>query len=242
MGDIIKRTTDAAKLPLCFVKIGKQCRLHSNKRGNNLPLIYISEKTRQMLKDFGADYRRVRVKRGYMYEFWDKNLYETEQLSLPIYTCDSHIYEFIGYDTYRAPTKKTIKKACEIQEKIKKYMESQKTEIQVYEGEMEEILRDILKGASARYVYSKSFEEDQEYITQDEHFYVFVLKTNAGELTGHVLIFDKNRLNKYNTTRVKVPKEHIAYICGREGYNVKSWARKMGVSKINLMPKEEKYY
>lgn len=234
MGKIIESAKSCKDLPLCWIKETERYKLNDAQGGKNLPIIYISKNTRKVLEQFGAGYRKVKTRKGYMYEFWDKSLYKTEKLTFPTYEFDSGKYKYKGYRTVKNPTKETVEKAYELESKIKEYMRAQKAEVQVYEGEMEEILRDLLEGKPSKYVYSKSFEEDEEYITEYEHFYVFVLKTYIGEPTGHVLIFDKNKIGM--VIDIKVPKEHIAYICGREGCNVKKWSQKMGINKIKLKP------
>lgn len=232
MSEFPKKAKHITELPVSWIKKGEQYRLHTNSKGNNLPVIYISENIKKILEEFGAGYRKVRMAKGYMYEFWDKNLYITQKLNLPIYEFESEEYKFKGYGTFENPTKETIERAFELENEIKKYLESKKQQVQVYEGEMTEILKDILEGKPAKYVFSKSFEEDDEYETEDEHLYVFVLKTFTEKLTGHVLIFDRNKIEEIQ--EVKVPAEYIRYISGREGCNLKKMCKKMGIKKIRL--------
>lgn len=220
------------ELPICWIKKGEQHRLHTQSKGNNLPIIRISSKIERTLQKFEAGYRKVRMAQGDMYEFWNEKFYETEQLTLPTYIFLFGEYKLIGNNTFENPTRETLEKAFELESQIKEYLKSEESTVQLYEGEIEEILEELLDGRPSTYIFSKSFEEDAEYETENEHFFVFVLKTYTGEVTGHVLIFDLKKIN--SKVNVEVPKEYVAYICGRQGCNLKKWCKKMGIKKINL--------
>lgn len=237
MKKIPKETKHITELPICWIKKGEQYRLHTQTKGNNLPIIRISPKIERTLQKFEAGYRKVKMAQGDMYEFWDENFFETEQLTLPTYTFLFGEYKLIGNNTFENPTRETLEKAFELESRIKEYLKSEENTIQVYEGEMEEILATILDGRPSGYIFSESFEEDAEYETENEHFFVFVLKTYTGELTGHVLLFNLKKIN--SKVNVEVPKEYVAYICGRQGCNLKKWCKKMGIKKINLQTLKE---
>ena len=224
-----KHITD---LPKCWIQKLDQYRLHTETKGNNLPVIRISPKNKSALEKFGAGYRKVMMAKAEMYEFWDASFYETEELTLPTYTFLFGEYKFIGTNTFENPTRETIEMAFKLESQIKEYLEKEKNTVQKYEGEMEDILREILDGRPAAYIFSESFEEDAKYETDNEQFYVFVLKTRTEKITGHVLIFDLNKID--STVKVEVPKEDVAYICGKQACNLRRWCEKMGIKKINL--------
>lgn len=232
MSKIPEKAKHITELPVCWIIKENSHRLHTQSKGNNLPVIDITDKNEDMLQKFGASYRMVKLANGYKYEYWNENFYETEKLTLPAYTFRSSQYCYIGERTFKNPTKETLIEAKKIEEQIKNYFLEQQEEPQVYEGEPENILKQILDGKASRYIFSYSFEEDEEYETDEDHFFVFVIKTLKGKPTGHVLIF--NRRKFYSKVRIELPKEHAKYICGREACNLKRCCKKMEIQKIKV--------
>lgn len=234
MNTIPRQTKFLNELPMyCWIKKEENWRLHA--QGKKLPLIKFSKENEDILKKLNASYRVVKMNKGYMYEYWDTNKYETEELTFPAYTYSSEEYQYIGEHTGINPTKETIEAAIIIKEKIKNLSVTQpKEETQIYEGEMEEILKQILDGKESKYIFSLSFEDDEEYVTEENHFYVFVVKRKDGTLTGHVMIFNKNKMLK-SKIKIEVPKKFAGYINGRGGCNTEKWRKKMRLQHIEVL-------
>lgn len=233
MSKFPERAKHITELPVCWIKKGLQILLHTHSKGNNLPVIEITDENKDILKKFGAAYRKVRLAKGYKYEYWNESFYETEKLTLPTYTFACNEYHYIGQNTFSNPTRKTIEEAQKIEEQIKNYFLEQQEQPQAYEGEIEDILKQILDNKPSKYIFTYDFEEDEEYETADDHFYVFVIKTYQGKPTGHVLIFNRRRF--YSKVKIELPKEYVKYICGREACNLKRCCEKMGIKKIKVV-------
>lgn len=229
-----KKANHITELPVCWIKKEKQFRLHTKSKGNNLPVIEITDENEDILKEFGAAYRKVRLAKGYKYEYWNESFYETEELTLPTYTFVCNEYHYIGQNTFSNPTRKTIDEAQKIEEQIKNYFLEQQEQPQVYEGEIEDIIKQILDNNPSKYIFSESFDEDEEYETEDDHFYVFVIKTFKGKPTGHVLIFNRRKFSY--EVKIELPKEYFKYICGRESCNLKRCCEKMEIERIKVIP------
>ena len=232
MSKFPKKANHITELPICWIKKEEQFRLHTQSKGNNLPVIEITEENRDILKKFGAAYRKVRLAKGYEYEYWNESFYETEELTLPTYTFVCNEYHYIGQNTFSNPTRETIDEAQKIEEKIKNYFLEQQEQPQAYEGEIEDILKQILDNKPSKYIVTYDFDEDEEYETADDHFFVFVIKTLKGELTGHVLIFNRNMFSY--KVKIELPKKYAKYICGKEACNLKRFCKKMGIKKIEV--------
>lgn len=232
-------------LPICWIKKQDQYRLHTQSKGNNLPVIDISKASRKALEEFGAAYREVELAKERKYEYWNKDFYETEKLTLPTYMFIDGLYCYIGENTLDNPTRKTLEEAKKVEECIKDYLLEEKNKALFQSGQLQycegedtlDILKQILEDKYSCYISSMDFEEDEEYETEEDHFYVFVLKTQQCKLTGHVLLFNTKKMTsgmKESKVEVEVPKEDIRYICGRNGNNLKRWCKKMGIRKIYL--------
>ena len=232
MSKFPKKAKHITELPICWIKKGEQYRLHTQSKGNNLPVIDISDENRDILKKFNAAYREVRLAKDYKYEYWNESFYKTEELTLPTYTFVYNEYHYIGQHTFSNPTRETLCEAQKIEEQIKNYFLENQEKPQVYEGEMEDILKQILDDKPSRYIFSYDFDEDEEYETADDHFYVFVIKTFKGKPTGHVLIF--NRRKFYSKVRIEIPKKYVKYVCGKEACNIKRCCEKMEIQKIKV--------
>lgn len=238
MSTFPRKANSITELPVCWIKKGDNIRLHTDAKGNNLPVIEINAQNKEILKKFGAKYRRVKMANGDKYEYWNKNFYEREKLTLPTYTFVCNEYHYIGQNSFNNPTRKTIEEAQKIEEQIKNYFLEQQAqpkepeEPQEYEGEVEEILKQILEDQPSRYIFSSSFDEDEEYENEDDHFYVFVIKTFKGEPTGHVLIFNRSKIE--HQVKIKLPEKYVKYICGKEACNLKKCCEKMGIKRIKV--------
>ena len=180
------------ELPICWIKKGDdQYRLHTFSKGNNLPLIEINEENERILNEFGAGYRKVAVSKGFKYEYWDKNVYETEKLTLPTYTFVTDEYKYIGENTLENPTKDTITAALNLELEIKKYLLKDDESVEVYTGDTKDIIKQILNGEASKYIFSMSFEEDEEF-EEDE----FAEELEQEDNQDDIELIDNNQINK----------------------------------------------
>lgn len=229
--DIPMIVTHISELPKCWIcKNGSEYILHPRV----LPIV--DERYKELLEELKIPHKQITIaenKIGYMY--WNPDFYEEEKITLPAYTFMFKQYKCIGNHEDYIPTEESCKKARETQVKVQDKIKSELAEEKV------EFLTEVLDGKEAMYISAFTIKgwhikDDEELRVGENHFYVFVIKRKDGKPTGHVLIFDRNRIGTNKIVKVQgVPSEYAGYIVGQGGCNLKKIANKLRVKKIEIV-------
>lgn len=229
--DIPMTVTYITELPKCWIcKNGSEYILHPY----ILPMV--NERYKEILEELNIPHKQVTIANnsiGYIY--WNPDFYEEEKITLPAYVFMFKKYKYNGYHEDYIPTEETCRKAKEIEVKVKEKIKNEFTEEKI------EFLTETLEGREAMYISAFTIKgwnikEDEELKVGENHFYVFVIKRKDGRATGHVLIFDRNKIGNNKIVKLdNVPNEYAGYIIGQGGCNLKKIAKKMGVRKIEIV-------
>lgn len=223
-----KNIQNPSKLPECFICKGTM--YQHNK--STLPLL--PKKYEEVLKDLNIPYRIVPVSENKeRCEYWSNELYETKEVTLPSYTFTFNTFEYVGEHTGSIPTDETIEKAKELEKMLWKKIRQIDYKKKIC------YLQKALKKRPSKYVSvhdlngEVEFTKDEVIQTDHQLFYIFIIRRIDGSKTGHIILFDKYKF-KGQIVPLKVPKEYLKYIVGKEGCNCKKMAKAMGIGRVDV--------
>lgn len=214
----------------CWIVKGDQIRLHSKGTQKNLPVI--NKKYEEVLKKLNISYRTVLLaKNKEGCEYWDCRKYETKKVCLPAYMFVMDRYCFLENRIGEIPTEETLKAAYELSEIVNKELEVIKFQEKVT------LIREILDGRTCVYVNKLKFKgnlQEGEIKTENDNFYVFIIKKLDGKETTHIIIFDLNKI--YNQdVEIQLQREIIPYIIGKSGCNFRKFKYVLGIKEIKII-------
>lgn len=228
-----------------------------------LPIIDIEYES--ILKEHGILYRRIS---NTLLEFWDEKCYEEVDITLPTFIPWEDGYRQVKCHTESIITEETQEKAAtlnyevvlpavsEMQRKKKaeefKLFQKQKQE---YEASQRKKLANILANAmgdDSTVVFEDGSLSYNDFIPSEgiclnadgidiKVFNVCLLSNIwCNEFyTPYIIAFDMGKLPSSGYLELQVPKGEAGMFIGREGWQVKKWAKSLGLKYIYVTEKEE---
>lgn len=226
------------------------CWIYENKRyrctldSSNLP--YVNAKYKRILNAHQIPYRTYTKLALNPFgsatfqefcEYWNPNVFEEKELSLPLYVrMPDYSYHYCGKNYSRkVATSDTIEAAAEtkkfIEEKIEEY---------------EQVLRIVhhytfakkqLVGRIATVCMSSDTPYMPSYDINVNHDHYLILRPMGRIYIGDwVAIFNMSKIACNAHITLQVPKQIVGLVIGKEGSNIKAWANEIGVKKIQVIP------
>lgn len=223
-----------AELSMCFVKVNDKYVLHA-KMEERLPIV--PTKYLWALEKLDISHRKVTLESGIeAYEYWNKDVYEEEEVKLPVYMYMFGEYRNVEKHTDVIPTKETCEKAHELVSSVKEALKNGEIAgraiwLEEYVGKKDAV---YLSRKSAGY----KFEKEEKISCKDTTFHLFVIKNAKGNPTDHVLVFDLEKIKNKKYVNINIPdeyREYIPYIIGKSGCNLKKIVAELGIKKINIL-------
>ena len=239
---------------LSRANLPNKCWIHNNRRysllGLSLPkLPHVALKYERILKANDIPYRKVlrpSIFDGYeteeVLEYWNpKEGLEEEDLTLPLFAKMPN-YSYVSCQknyTQKVPTAESIKAA----ERTEVFIETQI-------AEYDEILRAVChyrfaKEKLADNIVTVCISNSTPYVPfydiemNHDHFKIFRIPGAWFPVSDWVVIFNMNKVAPNGHLTIQVP-EHMAHlVIGKCGSNIKSWAEKLGVKEIHVIPTKE---
>ena len=226
--DIKKSIKRLEEVSRCFVKLDDEYRLHD--RGGNLPMVHNTyEPTLKKLKIAYVPVKMIRRDGVEIFlKYWDRNVYEEYDETLPCYEYQKDCYVYIGKVTKKIPSKKTVEAALALKEKLSGDFEY------VRQMKCYRVLQNKMNGRCAAYVHKKDFKAAQLYEGQVRNFFVFVNKKEDGSQWNDIVIFDLNKIYKENVT-LEIPERYSNRILGENQKNAKDWIDVLGIDGIEIV-------
>lgn len=224
--DIKKSLRRLEEAPRCFVKSKDEYRLH----GGNLPTVH--DNYERTLKRLKIAYVPVKIMRRNGMEtflkYWDKNVFEEVEETLPCYEYQNENYIYIGDVTQKVPSKGTVEAALLLKTELLKEIDS------VRRKKSYRVIQNIMEGKSVAYIHKKDFKGASLYEGQVENFYVFVNKKDDGSQWNDIVIFDLNNIYKEKVT-LEIPDRYSKRILGENNENANEWVNTLGLDGIEIV-------
>lgn len=212
-------------------------------------LPFVSIYFEEALKKAKVPYRKIAIGGKYEYlEYWNEEVYETEEISLPLYVAEDGIYKYAGIAyTGEIITQETSQKAFEMQKMVKPIVLSKKKE-KFLQGWYEYAVNCLKQGCNdgERKVCivvepSRGYETeiDLELNKGTDSFKVLPVKDAKGRNIGLYGIFDMNKIfdkpENWHCLKIHVSAKIAGNVIGKEGGNKKRWEKALGVRAISVV-------
>lgn len=212
-------------------------------------LPFVSIYYEEALRKAGVPYRKVAIgeKNEYL-EYWNGELYETEEISLPLFVSENGVYKYAGtVYTGEIITIETSKKAFEMQKVVKPLVLSQKREKFLqnwYEYAVNCLKQDCKAGERkvctvVEPAIGYETELDLELQKGQDYFKVLPVKDAKGRNIGLYGIFDMNKIfnepENWYCLKIHVSANIAGNVIGKEGGNKKRWENALGVKLISVI-------
>lgn len=246
MNTTIKKEVKYYDLPRCWIYTKHKFVLHEGHRG----LPYVNLEFESVLKGLNISYRNDSIveKNGIVpvLKYWDSEFYEEEEVELPVYcilTPNTYYYaerNHIGM----IPTEETIKKAYNnivdrILKEISLMKEQEKNLMQFNK------INKILNGRISAFIHDYEICKSKEIICEvgNEKIVVFPVQ-RIGRNEDIKYYADRNVAFKLSSIKqsifstiitLEVPKGEAGIVIGRNGWQVREWAKKIRVKRINVV-------
>lgn len=226
----------------------------------NLPTIHI--KYKEILEDLKIPY--CQTSDCNILTFWNPQNYKTEISSLPLYISSGSTYKFIKKYTGKVIAPDSITAAHELNNqvilpRIEEFNEKAERNKLISD------LSFILAEKQARGINSKLYDfstdpyRNMELTSDSKHLMVFPVYALMSEssirrwnyycseilleeekqeytiTTRHIAIFDLTKIEKGSSVKLVVPFEDVGLYIGRGAWQVKKWAKELGVARINVV-------
>lgn len=205
-----------------------------------LPCVEVEHE--DILKECNIAYRRIKESDAYL-EYWDKDDYEEETITLPLYVKIIGEYKYTGKAyTGKKVTISTAQKAWELSDfvrhKIKEKAEKmRKEEWFEHAKAIFKESEDAYKIVSAIFDVEHQIEEDLELKDEESYFKLLTIKNAKGEkVSEYYGLFDMKKIHYGSSLQISVPTQIVCSVIGRQGCNIKRWADELGVKRINVVP------
>lgn len=170
-------------------------------------------------------------------EYWNPEVFEEKELTLPLFAKmpdGSYAYCEKNY-SQNVPTVETIEAAQEIE----KFVEQ---EINDYDQILHEVhyyqfAKNKLADNVAVVCLSSNTPYTSIYEINMNHERFTILRPHSGiYLSDWVAIFNMAKVAPNGYITLQVPKHIAGFVIGKAGSNINSWAREIGVKKIQVIP------
>ena len=215
-------------------------------KGGMLPkLPYVNLKYEAILKSNGIPYRKtLKVSDSILfsdskevYEYWNPEVFEEKELTLPLFAKmpdGSYKYCEKNYSA-NVPTDDTIEAAQKTQEFLEEEMFNYNQilrEVQDYKFAKEKLADSIAVACiSTNTPYVSIYE-----INMNHERFMILRPWSCIDLSDWVAIFNMNKIVQNGYITLQVPKHIAGLVIGQGGTNIKAWAEKIGVKKIQVIP------
>ena len=228
---------------ILYSDLPKKCFIHENKRyllkGVIPPeLPFVNSKYENILKANNIPYRKISdYFNEEVCEYWNPefSLHETV-ISLPLFAKVRGGYVYCNKEpSIPIPSSETIEAAKKTQKFVRQ--EINNYELILTQVHQYQIVKLVLDGSIANFNFGfpgrSIFDYPNEInldMNKDNFKVLFIPRTQW------FAIFDMNRIAPNGYITLEVPKDQVGLAIGRNGSNIKYWAEKIGVKKINVIP------
>lgn len=225
--------TNRRDLKDCWVQENNRY-IHTDELAGRLP--YVKGDEVAVLQASNIPYRESKRKGKDVFEYWNPDCFEEEEVEAPLYVKMFDAYKYLG-QTHKGTklTQSTIKAATELREQvISKKVEEYHKDRKMWKLWQE--AKEALGGSLAQYkeVEHTGYFKYNDIQLGDDHIRCFPVTDAKRNYLGGVVFFDVNKIAKGSTVTVQVPKDMIGWIIGRNGGKVSKWAAELGVERIQL--------
>lgn len=209
---------------------------HTNEiRTGGLP--YVDKKDESVLKDSGIPYRpSVRYGKPVL-EYWNPECMEEKEVEAPLYAFMFGQYVYLNKNHRQVTlSERMIKKAQEMQETVSKKVEEYHAALRLQKLHKE--AKAALNGCMAKYkeVKHRKYLSTHDIQLEGDNIKCFPVVDAKGKYLNAVIFFDMNEVRRGGGfITVKVPKDMMGWIIGRNGGNISQWASEIEVERINLV-------
>ena len=250
MNTMLMTVKSRSILPSCWLYEDKQYQIEGKIKYElrlefrKLPWAEIEDEG--LLQELGISYRKVVTQYSEYLEYWDKDLYETEEICLPLYVKVIDEYKYAGKSyTGSVLTEATAKRAFELEKTVMNKIAEQKAEREakmlhdVWHEYAEEALgSDIYKiivEPAVPYRIEALTTNDLDLKEETSHFKVLVTRDSRNRKVSCYGIFDMGKIANDVYLKLLVPKNIAGYIIGKGGCNIEQWKKELGVKKITVV-------
>lgn len=207
-------------------------------------LPYVNLEYESILKSNGIPYRKtlkvlnsILFSEKEVYEYWNSEVFEEKELTLPLFARmpdGSYKYCEKNYSG-NVPTAETIEAAQKTQEFLEQEMFNYNQilrEVQHYKFAKEKLADSIAVACiSTNTPYVSIYE-----INMNHERFMILRPWSCIDFSDWVAIFDMNKIVQNGYITLQVPKHIAGLVIGQGGTNIKAWAEKIGVKKIQVIP------
>lgn len=218
-----------------------ECWVFEDKRytnANGSPLPYISLEYEGILEDNGIPYRASNRSGTEVWEFWDPECYEEEELTLPLYAKVFDKYQYLNKSyTGMVPTAETVQRAWKIEEEVhRKFSQYRRhlEEVERYEKTKRE-LDGNLCGMYFTWGDDKMYRQSADIEMNGDHFKILPLYDARGNFLNYVAAFNMDKIVPGGYVTLKVLRHLEGWVKGTHGTNIRTWAAEIGVKRINVV-------
>ena len=230
-----------SELPECWLhRDGQIIYVAGNWRCKTLPTIGISDE--DVLKELNIPYRVIKDEYGNdICEYWDPECYKEVMLTLPLYIkLPSGGYRYANKNhTGVVLDEETVNAARRLYDMIQEDI-CKRIEEEILYGRLKDEL-DGRKAVGCRGYGGIGNEKD--LVLNDDHFKMIRVlipretwwSGKYTEATDYYVVFDVNKIELGSEVTVSVPKGKEGLFVGRNGWQVKEWSKKLGLSRVNIV-------
>lgn len=252
MNTMLMTVKSRSILPSCWLYEDKQYQIEGKIKYElrlefrKLPWAEIEDEG--LLQELGISYRKVVTQYSEYLEYWDKDLYETEEICLPLYVKVIDEYKYAGKSYTRSVlTEATAERAFELEKTVMNKIAEQKAEREAkmlhdvwYEYAEEALGSDIYKivepaGTNFPYRIAALTTDSLDLKKADNRFKVLVTRDSRNRKVSCYGIFDMGKIANDVYLKLLVPKNIAGYIIGKGGCNIEQWKKELGVKKITVV-------
>jgi len=225
--------TNRRDLKDCWIQENSRY-IHTDELAQRLP--YVKGDEVAVLQANHIPYRESQRREKEVFEYWDPECFEEEEVEAPLYVKMFGKYEYLG-NTYKGTklTKKTVKMAIELREQvISKKVEEYHQDRKLWKLWKE--AKEALNGGLARYkeVEHTNYFKYNDIQMGDDHIRCFPITDAKRNYLKAVVFFDVSKIAKDSIVTVQVPEDMTGWIIGRDGRKISKWASEIGVERIQL--------
>lgn len=217
----------------------KDCWIQEDNRyihTDELAMPYVKGDEVAVLQANNIPYRESQRKGKDVFEYWNPDCFEEEEVEAPLYVKLFDQYKYLG-QTHKGTklTESTVKAATKLREQViskqvEEYHQNRK------QWKLWQEAKEALNGSLARYkeVEHTGYFKYRDIQLGEDHIKCFPVTDAKRNYLGGVLFFDVNKIAKGSIVTVQVPENMAGWIKGRNGGKISKWASEIGVERIQL--------
>lgn len=221
-----------------WIHTNKQFRCHCDGY-SELP--YVDAKYEELLKLKGISCRiAIRADIGEVCEYWNPELFEETDLTLPLYAImpNGSLHYCQKSYTGKVTSIETYMAAKKLDSRIHSIILEYKSLL--YELQLYHFLKEHLADDSAKMFKRSTLAGITSYEIEMNNDHFSILPVIAcGSISNWVAVFNMNKIVPNSYIKLEVPEHMVGWVLGKKCENIKAWAKRIGVKKIQIVSKSE---